>query len=255
MNYRNISNFAEGEVSTAIGRGKASLHSCLETENIRTHTGEAVPRPGQLYIDAEELAADDINTVYDYSREHRQFGNITFHREYLIAAGVNLYAFIPGQDNVWWLNEDYPLASDDLWIAEYQDWAYIADGDSLLMKYDAIQYLPVGVYLTAPAAAPALARSTEALAAALTDLHQGVRRYKYRYARQVGSTYDYSNFSPETENEPDFNFRKMNASVLASADARVTHIEIYCTLQRDNHEQLDNASFYRLVRIVNADTT
>lgn len=257
MNYRSVPDFALGLLSTGStsGRGKAPHTSLLIAENIRVHKGEAEPRPGQSYLDADDLADNDIDCVYEYTREYHALGVMNFYREYLFSAGTELLSWKEGQDYVFHVNEGTPLSSSEVWMAEYMDWAYIGDGVDTPHKYNGSQYFRVGI--VKPTAEPTVARNT----AVNTDIVH-YRRYKYRYVRRVldvsGNVIDYicSPFSDKTEGEDAFNNRAMNVTLVASADEQVTHIELFATPIVDSPSEFGTALYYLLERTTtNTDQT
>lgn len=254
MKYRNISHFADGEVASPV-RGAASLNSLLESQNVRVHTGGAVPRPGQKYLDDDDLSPDDdINSLYEYSREYWDSVEKTHGvvREYIFAAGSGIYGWWVGSDDVFELNEEYPSSSDDIWIAEYKDYAYIANGVDPLYKYDGVNYFQVGVGTgdgSVTGEPPDLVITRGSPDA--TDPFQGFRKYKYRYVRAIRSgggeliEYHTGPFSDESYS-PDFRFSEMDLQYFGSDDPQVTHIEIYCTEVYDSYQELNGATYYRL---------
>ena len=249
MNYRNLSHFLLG-IKDTLGRGKADIHSLLEAENVRINAGEIRLRKGQKYIHDElEDVTGDINAVYMYARAWWNIDHIDTYYEYIFAIGTTLYGMEVGADTSETLNDDYPLATDDVWIAIYNDWAYIGDGENSLKKYDAIDYFPVGI--DAPVSAPEVAISPVALNKA-TDISQSFRKYKYRYVRKVNdddidNIVDYvaSPFSEATMS-PDFQMKQMRVTVVASDDPQVTNIQIYATLAYPSLEELIDKPYYLL---------
>lgn len=253
MNYRNIPHFADGLITTGAGsgRGKAPHTSLLDCENIRTHSGDATPRPGQIYLDADDLVDDvNIECVYEYTREYHSLGQMQFYREYLFNCHTRLYSWGEGQNWTFHINPSDPLGSDDIWVAEYRDWAVIGDGVATPHKYNAANYFRLGIL--PPATAPSLIRS----AVTNADI-VGYRRYKVRYVRHTQSaggediTYIASEFSDLTENEPNFNNRAMQVGLTASTDPQVTHIEVYATMIYEEPDQLRGATYYLLSREAN----
>lgn len=258
MRYRNIPHFADGLIQTGAGsgRGKAPHTSLLDCENIRTHSGSAEPRPGQLFLDPDDLVADvDIDHVYEYTREYHSLGQMQFYREYLFNCNKNLYSW--GEGNAWtfFINDGEPLESNDIWVAEYADWAVIGDGVGKPHKYDAVDYFRLGIL--PPTVTPSLIRS----AVENADI-VGYRRYKYRYIRYIvgGSgeeiTYIASEFSDTTlerypDGEENFNNRAMQVGLTASTDPQVTHIELYATMVKEETDELAGSTYYLLSREAN----
>lgn len=254
MNYRNISHFAEGLV-TGMGRGKASLNSLLEAENIRIHTGSAALREGQDYLDDDDYPIDaDINAVYELSRVYLDVGVMKTYREYVVSAGTRLWGIPHDTEDCDELNASYLLDGDDIWAAEYMDWMYIVNGlgynppdndqSASLYKYDAINFFQG--YIEAPPI-PTI-NATGGAAAGMV----GYRAYKYRYIYSVldgsGEVVDYvaSPFSPVGYSP---NLTGANAPVVgitSSADAQVNYIELYCTHLFAAIEDIAGQPFYRL---------
>jgi len=253
VNYRNVRNFAKGEINTGVGRGKADLTTVLLAENCRVHTGEAVIRGGQNYLfdelldENDDALSGDIHSVYQYTREYWDVANsvTAFHREYLFSLGTNLYAWVEGESNVWLCNENNPLGSDDVWIAVYKDWAYIGDGVSTMWKYDAAHFYRVGIV------APTFEQADVVRDATVRTNIEGFRRYKYRYVRKVTysalNTIDYiaSPFSDFIDS-PDFGLGQMQITLEASTDPQVNAIELYATEIYDSFVELVGKPFYKL---------
>lgn len=261
MRYRNIPHFADGLLVTGSrsGRGKAPHTSLLEAENIRTHTGAAEPRAGQTYLDTDDLASSDIDVVYQYTREYNLGGDMLFYKEFVFSAGTKLLSWQEGQDWIFEINDGYPLANSDIWLAEYMDWAYIGNGEDIPYKYNGADYFRVGI--VPPAAEPVPVQSLDPV-----DIGEGFRRYKYRYVRRTidltGALIDYikSPFSDPSgtdppATEPPFNNKKMNIPLIASADPQVTHIELYATRIVGTHAELGTENYYLLERVANANQT
>ncbi len=257
MNYRNIPHFADGLLVTGSrsGRGKAPHTSLLEAENIRVHKGEAEPRAGQTYLDADNLAAVDIDCVYQYTREYNLGGDMLFYKDFVFSAGTKLLSWEEGQDWIFEINDGYPLANSDFWMAEYMDWAYIGDGTSVPYKYDGANYFRVGIVT------PSVDPTAVVSAVASVNVTVGYRKYKYRYVRRTidlsGTLIDYikSPFSDPTNGLPDFNNLKMLVGYTVSADPQVTHIEIYGTKIADTPQLIDENNYYLLTREANATAT
>lgn len=262
MNYRNIPNFELGLLVSGqkSGRGKAPHTSLLNAENIRVYSSDAQLREGQSYLDADDLSDATIDTVYEYSREWSNGGVMNFYREYIYSAGTKLYAWEIGRDDYVEINDGYPLASSDVWIAEYTDWAIIGDGVNVPYKYDAIDYERVGI--VKPSVLPIIG----ATAVGSGGVQSGTRRYKYRYARRKGGwttlqDYTASPFS-ETHDPTDgeahpidgtFKNNNITVTVTASADPQVNKIELYGTkiVNAQELDQLDTATYYRLADLDN----
>jgi len=265
MNYRNIPNFANGILVSGVGsgRGKAPHTSLLDAENIRVYSGDAEIRNGQTYVDPDDLADDTIDCVYEYSREWNNAGVMNFYREYLYSAGTKLFAWEIGNANYIEINALYPLGSSDIWIAEYTDWAIIGDGVNVPYKYDAIDYERVGIIKPG---LPAISSNPPG-----AGIEGGTRRYKYRYARRKGGwltlqdytaslfseTHDPIDGTAHEEVDGTFNNNTLNIAVVASDDPQVTHIELYGTDIHNEQEldQLDTATYYRLIEYPNEDST
>jgi len=253
MYYRNVRNFAKGEINIGIGRGKADLTTVLLAENCRVHSGEVVIRAGQSYLfgtltdENNNPLTGNIHSVYQYTREYWDANNaqIAFHREYLFSLGTNLYAWVDGESNVWLCNENNPLGSDDIWIAIYQDWAYIADGVGNMWKYDAANFYRVGIEK------PTFTSADVTQDASVSSNISGFRRYKYRYVRKVTysalSKIDYiaSPFSDYIDS-PDFGLGQILISLKASGDPQVNAIELFCTEVYPHPGELDGKPFYRI---------
>lgn len=245
MNYRNVSNFAKGLMTASIGRGKAPLDSLLIAENVRVHTGSAEPRPGQLWLDEDVTVAQTITSLYQYTREHFVNDAHGFYTEYMFAGGTKLYGWEgPGDDTVWWINEDDPLGSDDVWITVYNDWAYVADGVNAMFRHDAVNYLEVGI--DAPVA-PIILR----VLPGVTDFNFKYRKYKYRYISLEDSNpsnvehFVASPFSDETVSDQ-ANMTQFQVVMEGSTDPQVDKIELYATELQSSREELRGQPFYRL---------
>jgi len=260
MQYRNIPHCADGLLVAGMrsGRGKAPHTSLLEAENIRVHSGEAQPRSGQTYLDADDLASSDIDVVYQYTREYNVGGDMLFYKEFVFSAGTKLLSWVPGQDWIFEINDGYPLSSPEIWLAEYMDWAYIGDGIEPPYKYNGVDYFRVGI--VTPSVDPTSARS--GVASAFID--SGYRRYKYRYVRRTtdltGTLIDYikSPFSdPTSFNTPeeDFDHETMLVGYTVSADPQVTHIELYGTMIVGTPQELEGEEFFLIERTANATAT
>ncbi len=259
MNYRNIPHFADGLLVTGSrsGRGKAPHTSLLEAENIRVHKGEAEPRAGQTYLDADNLAAVDIDCVYQYTREYNLGGDMLFYKDFVFSAGTKLLSWEEGQDWIFEINDGYPLANSDFWMAEYMDWAYIGDGESTPYKYDGNNYFRVGIVV--PSVDPTAVLSGVAGTLPVAPAVNAYKQYKYRYVRRTidlsGDLIDYikSPFS-EVVISPDFAGFQMLVSHALSADPQVTHIEIYGTKAADTIPNIVD-TYYLLARVANATGT
>lgn len=246
MNYRNVSNFAKGLMTAAIGRGKAPLDSLLVAENVRVHTGSAEPRPGQLWLDEDVTVAQTITSLYQYTREYWDSVNDErgTYTEYMFSGGTRLYGWEgPGDDTVWWINESDPLGSDEVWIGVYNDWAYVADGVNPMHRHDAVHYYEVGIGKPAD--------PVVALGAANVGFPTGYRKYKYRYTGiehdDLGNIRHYvaSPFSDEVLS-PHTNNREFDITLAQSADDQVDYIELYTTELGANEAALRGVPFYRL---------
>lgn len=256
MRYRNIPHFADGIMDTGSrsGRGKAPHTSLLEAENIRTHKGEAEPRSGRTYLDPDDLAAADIDCVYQYTREYNLGGPMLFYTDFVFSSGTQLLSWEEGQDFIFEINDGFPLASSDFWMAEYMDWAYIGDGINTPYKYDGNDYFRVGI--VTPSVDPTAVIS----AVASPNVTPFYRKYKYRYVRRTidlsGALIDYikSPFSELTDGNPDHNSLEVTISHTASADAQVTHIEIYGTRGANALGNIVE-TYYLLARVANATST
>jgi hypothetical protein len=246
MNVRNISHF-EG-LNTVLARGKASLFTLLEAENIRVHTGEAEIRPGQRYLNADEFdIAADINIVYQYSREYRDIdGNQQVYTVYVFSAGARLYSWLEGADVAIWLNTSalHALTSSDIWLTEYMDWAFVCNGKDKLYCFDLIDFFEVGI--DAPAAP-----TISIIAGGLGTV--GYRAYKYRWVRATrdgsGNLIDYV-CSPMSAVGYSAIFSLTQAPMISLAqtsDNQVTNIELYCTEVFASLDDIDDSTvFYRL---------
>ena len=261
MNYRNIPTFELGLLvsGTKSGRGKAPHTSLLNSENIRTNTGDAEIRGGQSYLDADDLSDGTIDVVYEYSREWSHNGIAKFYREYLYSSGTKLFAWEIGNDDYIEINDGYPLGTSDIWIVEYTDWAIIGDGVNVPYKYDAIDYERVGIL--APTVLPIITPSPTP--PNYVDIAEW-RRYKYRYIRRKGegtSLQDYtaSLFSEthdsdgvvENAVQTAFSNKKQNITVQASPDPQVTHIELYGTRIENNPQALETSTYFLLEELGN----
>lgn len=232
MNFRNIPHFADGLLVTGSGsgRGKAPHTSLLDAENVRIHTGSAVPRPGHSYLDGDDIAPQDISIVYEYTREYHSLGQAQLYREYLYSAGTAIFSWREGQDYYFWVNEGYALDDVDFWMAEYMDYAYIGDGVNIPYKYDGIDYFRVGIITPIKPVVQLGVTGT---------IITGFRHYKIRYVRRTydgaSEVIDYigSPFSPIHTDTPaeelDFANLDILVTLTASADPQVTHIEVFGT--------------------------
>jgi len=253
MKIRNISHF-EG-LDEITGRGKASLFTLLDAENIRIHTGEAELRKGQTWISDEDHRLEgEIKGVYEYSRYGQIGSELFIYREYVISVtlddgNINYYGWNGDTDNtIDRINETgagtrIDLTSDDIWAAEYMDWMFICNGVDKMYKYDAINFYQVG--MAAPLAAPTVTIT------ATPGNPIGYRKYKYRYVRvhrdDSGNITDYaaSPFSEEATSPWAYNFQ-INVNLVQSTDEQVTNIELYATELFRDLDDLDGATFYRL---------
>jgi hypothetical protein len=253
MNYRNVRDFAKGLITTR-GRGKAPIDSLLVAENIRIDNGVAKPRAGQDYLSVDEVIDTDIEILYEYTREYHDGTSAQFYRDFVFSSGTELWSWGEGNAWVFEINDGFPLASSDIWMAEYMDWAYIGDGINKLYKYNGVSYFVVGI--VAPAAP---ADFVDVMAGAESDsTFDGYRAYKYRYVRKVndgsGNQIDYiaSSYSNITYSDKGMG-RQFVLSLLASADPQVTHIELYGTeMSNQPITQDDNPTFYLFATLSNA---
>jgi len=262
MNIRNISHF-EG-LDTSSGRGKASLFTLLEAKNIRTHNGEAVKRKGQLYIYDEEHELDgEINSIYQYSRDALDTSETppveTVYREYVVSIthddGTIDYYGWDGEaastiDRINETSEEVriEMTSDDMWLAQYNGWAWVTNGLDAMYKYDGIDFLKAGI--AAPTQAPTFARTANPLTPQFNSPF--FRKYKYRWIRIVRDAdgiYEYtaSPFSPESVS-PDFQGKTMTVTCQNSTDEQVNYIELYGTLGGEDAtgQDLDGGTWYRI---------
>lgn len=259
MRQRTISHF-QGLHTAGLGRGKASLNTLLEAENVRVHSGSAVPRNGQEVLfdsivdDNGNPLSNDINCIYEYIREYFDSNDDTvkFYKEFIFNIGTTLYGWEEGAANVWEINTNVNrFAVNEFWMAVYRDWAYISDGVGTMQRYDAANY--VGFILTRPVF---LEGEIALSGTAGKSQRIGFKKYKYRYVQEVSHTalridnFTASPFSDE-QISPDLNQHSLAVTLKASSQSQVTGIELYTTKVFPSIPELDGAIWYLLAELDN----
>lgn len=250
MNTRSIRGCELGLITNQ-GKGKSPINSLLVSENIRWHKGEAYPREGQHYLDSDIVFPDDIDAIFEYTREYWDANNneVAFHREYVVAIGGSLYSWEgPDDDTIYLINPDDTLSSGDIYVAIFNDWAYIANGIDRLYRYDAASFRYA--CLDAPSSAWTVNATTDE--AHRNNSLAGIRRYKVRYARKTDFTsagyteYFASPFS-DWFISGDFNFQQRRITLIASDDEQVNTIQIFGTKLFENESDIDDTTEYYLL--------
>lgn len=223
MRYINQRQFDGGLANVAsVGIGKETLNMFRYGQNIRTRSGEVVPRPGLVdYCDFSavlSIMGQNIGAMYEYNREYFSGGSTDILHYIVFAVGNNLYYVAPDDSTTVAVALSPALVSGDFYAVNCFDHLFIGNGREAVMVFDGQNTLrQAGI--TPPAAAPTAVLAGGALT--------GRKNYKYTYFRDA----DPYNIESEDSAVLEVTFAAQRATItfVASTDPQVTHYKLYAT--------------------------